>query len=181
MAKSERDDGRVLNPQTGNWVKKSYAKNIGVYREAKKATEEYFEDQVKEDASEEDIDEILDQIDTEDDMDFDITEDDFIDVDPPDMNEDDEEFEPKFSRPPTPPGMENMKPDSQRSQKKDGKRSGGIYTRGESGPQNSPYDRAKNSEIHKRKRRTNEKVKYIRTKTGGMKVVRPGDPDWEDA
>jgi hypothetical protein len=24
-------------------------------------------------------------------------------------------------------------------------------------------------------------VKYIRTKTGGMKVVRPGDPDWEDA
>jgi hypothetical protein len=170
MARSERADGKILNPQTGNWVTQQYAKNIGIYHEAVEATEEHFSDQLKEDADEGEIEDLLSQIDGQDlDDEFDVSEDDYIDVDPPDMEED---FEPKFSRPPTPPGMGET---SQKSQSQDsGRRAGGIYTGGSEGPTHE-------KKVTSRDRNPNRKVKYVRSENGGMKVVRPGDPEYDEA
>lgn len=168
------ESGRVLNPLTGNWIKPSYAKREDILEKCEEHTRTHFREQDTE--SSEEIDELLDEIDQADaEGGFELDEDEFL----PDESEfpDTSEFDPEqgaepdegFAQPPTPEGFEDAA-QQRKSTEADHK---GIYTgRSESGPQRQKSEKPDVS--------NDEEKKYVRTETGGMKVVYPNRDNSEN-
>lgn len=183
MAQFEHPEtGKVLNPSTGHWVQKSYAKGRGFLKEARLHTAEHFKKQEKEakkekkmlneqeredvskeqldetarvtfDTDDTDVDGLIADIEHREQLDDDFNADDFFNVSMPEMG-DTVGFDPRM---------------------KDGNFPG-IYSTNNS---NQPTQPTRREHVRGRKRKKQDVQKrYVRTETGGMKIVRPGDEEW---
>jgi len=169
------DTGRVLNPLTGNWIKPSYAKREDILEKCEEHTQTHFREQDTD--SSEEIDDLLDEIDQADaEGGFELDEDEFL----PDESDfpDTDEFDPEqgaepddgFVQPPTPEGFD----DAAQQRKSTDSDHKGIYTgKSKSGPRRQKSNNKPNSPDDEEKR-------YVRTDSGGMKVVYPNRNNSEE-
>ena len=167
------ETGKVLNPLTGNWIKPSYAKREDILEKCEEHTQTHFREQDTD--SSEEIDELLDEIDEADaEGGFELDEDDFMpESDFPDTSEFDPEqgaeADDGFVEPPTPEGFEEAA-QQRKSTEADHK---GIYTgKSKTGPRRQQSDSPDAAD--------DEDKRYIKTESGGMKVVYPNRNNSED-
>lgn len=163
------ETGKVLNPLTGNWIKPSYAKREDILEKCEEHTQTHFRE--KDTESSEEIDQLLDEIDQADaEGGFELDEDEFIpdDSDFPDTSEFEPDANPEdmFEEPPTPEGFEEA---AQQKKSTDADHKG-IYTgKSRTGPRRTQSNKSDTT--------NDEDKRYIRTETGGMKVVYPDQND----
>lgn len=200
-APKTRRDGKVLNPQTGEWVSRRYAKKQGILEQAYKETQKYFQKQKV-------------QEDTNDDVDLDNppqttgsledVADNFEEIDGSGLDievEDEEGSIEDFMSGPDHGEHQRSQEDSEymseeefmefyenkRSTGGERKSAGGIYTTSDAG-RNTPRSagnvntggRMNISEVDddQPSQKDNEpKYKYVQTERGGMKKVRIDDED----
>lgn len=176
------DTGKVMNPITGNWVQKSYAKGEGLLEQAKEHTQKHFMQEDSSKSEKEEIDELLKAAEEADPGEgFDLSDEDLeriderADIDHPEIPEskfpDEEGFDPaeneeEFGQPPTPEGLDKA---AQTQQK--GEDYQGIYS-GPSKKRPQPTEEKGLEQKHE-----DEEVRYVRTEHGGMKMVYPEDQE----
>jgi len=189
----EREDGKVLNPLTSNWVQQDYAVKQGILEQAKENTQKHFRDQ---DDTQESVSDEIDQLlkeaeEAEPGEAFKLDEDDLEDLSDEDLRRLDEhaelpdspfpdqnEFDPDqgaepdtFQQPPTPEGLENA---AQRQGGGQGSQSQGIYSGQSAGRQARTQSNSDNEQSMQEKHE-NDDVRYVKTEHGGMKMVYPNE------
>ncbi len=178
------ETGKVKNPITGNFVKKSYAKKKDLLEQAKEHTQQHFMEQ-DDDAPEEseEIDELLKAAEEADPGEgFDLSEeelerlDERADINHPEVPDsefpDEEGFDPdqEFEQPPTPEGLD----DAAQTQKDSGDHQA-IYSTGNASRRRPRSSSSSSGEKSMEQKHEDEEVRYVRTDAGGMKMVYPNE------
>lgn len=181
------ETGKVKNPLTGNWVKKSYAKGEGILEQAKEYTQQYFKEE-REDNDSDDIDQLLQEA---DDVElgeaFNIDDEDLerlderADINHPEIPDsefpDEEGFDPNqepaepqnFQQPPTPEGFEEAAQQQQGSGEYKG-----VYS-GQGAGQSARQEARDSQKQGLEKKHEEDEVRYVKTEQGGMKMVYPNE------
>lgn len=190
----QNDEGKVLNPLTGNWVKRSYAKKQDILEQAEQNTQQHFKEQ--DSSTESDADEIDRLLREAENLDaneaFDIDEesldaldddelerlDEHAEINHPELPDspfpNEEDFsaeENSFEQPPTPEGLE----DAARNQQSSGEHKG-IYSGKNAGGHNPQTQQIEESnEKNLQQKHDDNEVRYVKTEQGGMKMVYPNE------
>ncbi len=179
--KEHPETGKVKNPLTGNWVKKSYAKKQDLFEQAKQHTQQHFMEEDDSSNESEEIDELLkaaEEVDAGEGFDLSDEElerlDERADINHPELPNsdfpDEEEFadEAGFEQPPTPEGLNQ----AAKNKKNEGEFQG-IYNSKNSRSRSNPSSLNESSQSQKKEEK--EEPYYIRTEHGGLKTVYPSD------
>lgn len=184
--KEHPETGKVKNPITGNFVKKSYAKKKDLLEQAKEHTQQHFMEQ-DDDAPEEseEIDELLKAAEeAEPGEGFDLSEeelerlDERADINHPEIPDsefpDEEGFDPnqEFEQPPTPEGLDDAAQGSQDSGDHQA-----IYSTGNASRRKPRTASSSSGEKSMEQKHEDEDVRYVRTDAGGMKMVYPNEDE----
>lgn len=180
---TEREDGKVKNPLTGNFVTQSYAKKKDLLEQAKQHTQEHFRDQDDTEKEEsEEIDELLQEaenVDPGEAFSLDDEEgekeklDEHAEINHPEVPDsefpNEEDFaDSDFEQPPTPEGLDQ----AAKSQQGTGEEYQGIYS---SRNASQPASQGQTKSLEEKHEQNN--VRYVRTEHGGMKIVHLDEND----
>lgn len=190
---TEREDGKVLNPLTGNWIQKSYAKKQDILEQAKQSTQQHFKEQDSDESEADEIDRLLQEAETLDadeafeidDLDIDDLDDDELErldehaqIDHPEIPDsqfpNEEDFSAKensFEQPPTPEGLE----DAARQQQSTGEHKGVYSSRNAARQTPSSQQPRTTGDKSLEEKHDDDEVRYVKTEHGGMKMVYPNE------